>query len=75
MQKCLRCEGPLEKGFLLDRGDSDLTHQSGWASGEPNTAFFRMSAVKAGNKRMPVTTWRCTQCGHLESFAHPAPEK
>jgi hypothetical protein len=39
MEKCMRCDGQLEKGFLIDKGDSDMTRQAKWASGEPNTSF------------------------------------
>jgi len=73
MQKCIRCDGQLEKGFMLDKGESDLTRQANWASGEPNTSFFRFSAVKSGSRSLPVTTYRCVSCGRLESFAHAAP--
>lgn len=72
MQRCIRCEGELEKGFLLDRGDSDFTRQVDWASGEPNKAIFRFSAVQSGNRKLAVTTYRCKSCGRLESFAHEA---
>ena len=70
MERCMRCDGELEKGFLLDRGESDFTRQADWASGEPNDAFFRFSAVKSGNKKLPVVTYRCKSCGRLESFAN-----
>jgi hypothetical protein len=73
MQKCIRCDGALEKGFLVDKGESDFTRQANWASGEPNTSFFRLSVVKSGNRSLPVVTFRCVSCGRLESFAHPAP--
>lgn len=70
MERCMRCDGELEDGFILDKGDGGFTSQTLWASGEPNTSFSRMSAVKSGNKMLPVITYRCTRCGRLESFAH-----
>jgi hypothetical protein len=73
VERCIRCDGELEKGFLVDKGESDFTHQAIWASGEPNTAFFRLSVVKSGNSKLPITTYRCKSCGRLESFAHAAP--
>ena len=69
MDKCIRCDGQLEKGFLLDRGESNITAQSQWAGGEPNQSMFRFSAVRSGNKTLPVVTYRCVSCGRLESFA------
>ena len=72
MAKCIRCDGSLEKGFLIDKGESDLTRQAKWASGEPNTLFWKFSAVQSGSKLLPVITYRCQSCGRLESFAHPA---
>jgi hypothetical protein len=72
VERCIRCEGELEKGFLVDKGESDFTRQASWASGEPNTSFFRLSAVKSGNRTLPITTYRCKSCGRLESFAHAA---
>jgi hypothetical protein len=73
MQRCIRCDGELEPGFLIDKGESDFTRQAHWASGEPNTSFFRLSVVKSGSRSLPVITYRCKSCGRLESFANAAP--
>ena len=72
MDKCIRCDGPLERGFMLDKGESNITSQAVWASGEPNTSWFRLSAAKSGSMTMPIITYRCKTCGRLESFAHSA---
>lgn len=72
MNRCLRCDGQLDKGFLIDKGDSDIKRQANWASGEPSTSFWRMSAVQSGSEVLPVVTYRCKSCGRLESFANPA---
>ena len=71
VERCLRCDGSLEKGFMIDRGDYHVKEQAQWASGEPNASFWRSSAVKSGEKTMEVVTYRCSACGRLESFAHP----
>lgn len=71
MDRCIRCDGELDAGFLIDKGDYNATHQAQWASGQPHTSFWRMSAVQSGSKVLPVTTYRCKRCGRLESFAHP----
>ena len=70
MERCIKCDGELENGFILDKGDYDVTTQTKWASGDPNTSFWRMSVVKSGNKIIPVVTYRCKNCGRLESYAH-----
>lgn len=72
MERCIRCDGSLEVGFMVDKGDYNATSQAQWASGKPNTSFWRMSAVQSGNQTLPVVTYRCKSCGRLESFAHPA---
>lgn len=72
MEKCIRCDGELEKGFMIDSGDSGIGSQASWASGAPNTSPWRFSAVQSGNKTLPVVTYRCRSCGRLESFAHVA---
>jgi hypothetical protein len=72
MDKCIRCDGQLEKGFLIDKGDSDVTRQAKWASGEPSPSFWRMTAVPSGSRMLPVVTYRCVNCGRLESFANVA---
>ncbi len=72
MERCIRCDGELEPGFMVDKGDYDATHQAQWASGQPHTSFWRMSAVKSDSRMLPVVTCRCRSCGRLESFAQPA---
>lgn len=69
MVKCIRCDGELERGFMLDKGESDITSQATWASGEPDNSFFRLSAARSGSMTLPVVTYRCKSCGRLESFA------
>ena len=71
MDKCIRCDGELEVGFLLDKGDYG---QSQWARGTPDTSCWRFSAVPSGSKTLPVVTYRCKSCGRLESYACVAPD-
>jgi hypothetical protein len=57
----------MEEGFVLDR-----THganlQSSWIEGPPETSFWTGLKMK-GREQIPVTTFRCSKCGYLESFA------
>lgn len=69
MQKCLRCDGALEKGFILDKGHSNITSQASWASGAPSKTFWRLTAVQKGARMIPIVSYRCKKCGRLESFA------
>ena len=60
----------MEEGFLLDN-----THggnlQSQWVEGPPERSRWTGLKVK-GKERVPVTTFRCLQCGYLESYARMA---
>jgi hypothetical protein len=59
----------MEQGFMLDVGDYSISSQAQWSSGSPKTSAWRFSAVPDGGRTLPVTTFRCTSCGRLESFA------
>jgi hypothetical protein len=72
MERCIRCEGELEIGFLIDKGGAPVVSQAQWASGNPNTSFWRISDVQSGSQILPVVTYRCKSCGRLESFAPTA---
>lgn len=62
----------MEKGFV-----PDLTYgavkQTVWHKGDPKpaTAFgFKMASIDVhGEKGWPITTYRCTDCGVLRSYA------
>lgn len=67
---CLRCNGMLEPGFLIDRADLGFTRQAMWASGDPKAAAAWDVSVVAGKAdTRNVVTYRCVDCGRLESFA------
>jgi predicted nucleic-acid-binding Zn-ribbon protein len=70
MARCPKCSGQMEEGFVLDR-----THgaqlQELWVEGPPTKSFW--SGVTTKNReQIPVTTFRCSKCGYLESFASSA---
>lgn len=76
LPRCLRCDGELVVGYLLDRDGSSRTRQARWVSGAPDDSFAsglwnRSAAQNIVTDTLPVTTWRCRACGRLESFAHP----
>ncbi len=77
MQRCPRCDGELEKGFILDRDGSSHTRQPRWARGVPDDApasqlWGRTTAQNIPTETLPVVTWRCKNCGRLEAFAPQA---
>jgi hypothetical protein len=57
----------MEEGFLMD-----LTYggafPSKWVEGEPEKSFW--TGIKTRNKtQITVVTYRCHNCGYLESYA------
>ncbi len=65
---CPRCDGMMETGFLLDAHGRSV-QQCLWAEGEMWVHMLE------GKRRLPVSTYRCTDCGYLESFAHDSTTK
>ncbi len=63
---CSRCGGKLDPGFYLD-SDGRRLDQSTWTPGE-RWAYVLQSPGE--RQRFPVTTYRCRQCGYLESYAY-----
>jgi hypothetical protein len=60
----------METGFIRDRGDSDINHQSEWIAGEPQKRNRWIGGVKLGRaRRYAVTTQRCESCGFLAAYA------
>ena len=62
---CPKCRSAMEAGFVLDQ-TYGANAQSAWIEGTPQPSFW--SGLKVG-ERLPVTTYRCTRCGYLESYA------
>ena len=61
----------MEEGFIVDDTYGGVV-QSKWAEGEPRFSYW--AGVRVPRKaRHPVTTYRCTQCGYLESYAEIEP--
>ena len=73
---CLRCEGELEAGILLDRtvtGGSAVTHTSGgaqslvWADAEHLEEFTKVRVD--GVRQIEVDAYLCVDCGRIELYA------
>ena len=65
---CPKCGQKMEEGFILDDTHGGLL-QEAWAEGKPRRSFWLGIRVKR-EERHPVTTYRCSKCGFLESYAH-----
>ena len=67
-KECLRCRGPMEPGFLLDRHHHSQAGTQQWIEGEPERSFW--TGIKTrGKEKVPVRTFRCERCGYLEAYA------
>ena len=55
-------------GYLVDHGHANRRVVSGWVEGEPEkTSFFNLNMDD--RLYLEVRTFRCVQCGFLESYA------
>lgn len=68
---CPKCSSAMEEGFMPDIGEGPALTR--WHPGEPVPIRFlgsNMGIFKVNLKQLrPVVTYRCTQCGYLESYA------
>lgn len=65
---CVKCGGAMEEGFVLDRGHYDTRKVTEWVEGEPEPSLW-LGLKTSGRAVLKVATWRCTDCGFLESYA------
>ena len=74
--KCSKCGGEMCEGATIQMSLPGLgglvTHLgmfAHWISGRPEWSFW--AGVKTvGKQNLPIQTFRCTQCGYLESYAN-----
>lgn len=68
-KSCDKCTGVMEKGFVADyTGEGDLSAiQNIWVEGNYEKGWF--GAKFKGKKKFIVSSYRCKNCGFLESFA------
>jgi hypothetical protein len=65
--KCPKCQRAMQKGYLPDATYGGVVLGT-WVEGEVETGFLGAIKLK-GNARRTITTYRCTSCGYLESYA------
>ena len=66
-QKCPKCAGSLEQGFVVDQ-DHGNRRVSQWAAGAPMKSFWTGTKLPE-EQPIPIATYRCSSCGYLESYA------
>ena len=65
--ECPRCSGSMEPGYILDQTYGKFL-VSKWVAGEPEKSFW-MGLRLGGAEQLDIATYRCRQCGFLESYA------
>jgi hypothetical protein len=67
--KCTRCDGKMEAGYIPDWTYGQIKSPV-WYKGEPVSHWFGGLSFSIRKKTgLPVTTYRCADCGYLENFA------
>ncbi len=64
---CPKCKAPMGEGFIVEQ---NLTNYipSVWVEGPPEPSFWTITKVFDKPKKL-VVSYRCIQCGYLESYA------
>lgn len=65
--ECPKCRGKMEEGFIKDQSHGAV-YSSKWVEGAPEESFWTGTKTR-GKLQVQVTTYRCTGCGYLESYA------
>jgi len=66
--KCPKCGGAMEEGYVARPWATYAGQPERWVRGRaPVEADFRLSGKSA--KARTVVSWRCSDCGFLESYA------
>jgi len=66
--QCSRCNSDMEEGFLLEKGDGGILSPQTWVAGKADKSFLSGVCLK-GKMVYNITTFRCTACGFLDSYA------
>ena len=65
---CPRCKSRMEEGYVVDHGHGNSLMEQKWIEGPPETSFW--SGLQTKDRELfKVSTYRCEQCGYLESYA------
>lgn len=65
---CSKCGTKMEEGFILEKGSCDHPSTNEWIEGKQERSFW--FGLKLTNREhRNVKTFRCEECGYLESYA------
>ena len=72
---CPKCNGEMAQGFIAEYTQASILVNT-WVEGPPEKSFWTTVWVPK-EKCIPIGTFRCAQCGYLESYARTefAPQK
>ena len=65
---CARCQGAMTEGFVPYQKHNGANAVPGWYEGPPEKSFWFGLKLR-GRRPLPIQTFRCSRCGHLESYA------
>jgi predicted RNA-binding Zn-ribbon protein involved in translation (DUF1610 family) len=67
---CLSCTSIMEEGYVPDLAHASTPTVPQWTEGPPQRSFWRGLELR-NRERLPVATYRCPNCGLLQSYALP----
>jgi uncharacterized C2H2 Zn-finger protein len=66
---CPKCNIQMQQGYILDSMYGNLvTTTSKWSKGKPKK-ILTFALPSTEKKSIEITTYRCPECGYLESYA------
>jgi len=57
----------MAPGYVIDEGYGTRT-VANWVAGEPERSMWTGLKLR-GKDKLAITTYRCSRCGYLESYA------
>jgi predicted nucleic-acid-binding Zn-ribbon protein len=64
--KCIKCDGEMTAGFVVDRTNGEKLQQV-WIAGQPEASQW--VGLKTGNRdNFNVQAFRCANCNYLEFY-------
>ncbi len=66
---CPKCHTQMQQGYILDSMYGNvITTTSKWSRGKPKK-ILSFALPSSDKKSMEIVTYRCPECGYLESYA------
>ena len=66
---CPKCGGEMSQGFIPGVQQGRIGFVSCWLKGPPMKSFWSGVQGLWGGTQIPIGTFRCDNCGFLESYA------